>query len=345
MKPISKKAVQRAGRLLKHSPKDAQAYEVLACWRSLHSYPLTAINNFLKQKCIQLNLKNVIIAQRLKRTPSIIKKLQRFENMNLARMQDIGGLRVIVNNIHEVYQLHDSLVKNRKHKHEPLLPPDDYIKTPKPDGYRSLHQVFKFYSMAKPEYNGLQIELQIRTKLQHSWATAVEAIGMIEKSSLKTGEGHADFKQFFKLASLLFAQCEQAGVQAKVDHHWMSNIVKELASIERQHQIFNKLESFILSAKHLKKLIKTYDVQNSYYILVTNLNSKRVDVFPFFVDQKKYAYQLYQSLEHLHQDDSEVDIVLINVETIHQIEKAYPNYFLDTQEFIRVIKKICQQYA
>ena len=92
--------------------------------------------------------------------------------------------------------------------HEPILPPVDYIEKPKDDGYRSLHQVFKYKSTIAPELNGLFIELQIRTKLQHSWATAVETLGLVEKSSFKTGEGAEEFKRFFKLASVLFAHHE-----------------------------------------------------------------------------------------------------------------------------------------
>lgn len=342
---ISKKAVKRAGELLKQNAQDSSAYEILSEWRSYHSYPLLAINNLLKRKCTQLNLKNAIIAQRLKRTPSIIKKLKRFEKMNLARMQDIGGLRIIVDDIQDVYKLYDSIVNNRKHKHEPLLPPDDYIKTPKSDGYRSLHQVFKFYSVAKQEYNGLNIELQIRTKLQHNWATAVEAFSMIEKTSLKTGEGKESFKKFFKLVSVLFEHEEQTCTSPILNQNEITKLITAILNIEKQHQIFRKLESFILSAKHLKKLIKTHQVGKHDYILLTNIQTKRVDVFTFFVDQREYANHVYNAFERLHANDSDIDLVLIHVEKINQIEKAYPNYFLDTQEFITSIKKICKKHS
>ncbi len=178
----SKKKVQKAGKKL---AKDDTSIE--------------EFNNAmatLRSKVKRLGFKAPIIAQRLKRTPSIIRKLQRFPSMSLASMQDIGGIRIVLSSIDDVYKLHDDIIKNSgrskhepllppydyiKSKHEPLLPPYDYIKQPKQDGYRSLHQVFKYKSEQYSELNGLQIELQIRTKLQHAWATAVETLGIIER--------------------------------------------------------------------------------------------------------------------------------------------------------------------
>ena len=63
--------------------------------------------------------------------------------MQLDRMQDIGGIRAVVNNVREVRFIHESLIKGR-HKHRPVMPPKDYIAEPKPDGYRGIHQVFKY---------------------------------------------------------------------------------------------------------------------------------------------------------------------------------------------------------
>ncbi len=49
-----------------------------------------------------------------------------------------------------------------------------------PHGYRSLHQVFSINSRTHPKLNSLRVELQIRTKLQHSWATAVRLLELLK---------------------------------------------------------------------------------------------------------------------------------------------------------------------
>ena len=71
-----------------------------------------------------------LVAQRLKRTPSIVEKLRRFESMSLDRMQDIGGLRVIVPEIDNVYRLYRLIVSSKRFKYQLELPPHDYIREP-----------------------------------------------------------------------------------------------------------------------------------------------------------------------------------------------------------------------
>ena len=57
-------------------------------------------------------------------------------------------------------------------------------------------------------FNGRRIEVQIRTQLQHSWATAVEAIGMVRGEDLKGGEGNMEWLRLFELMSSEFAEIE-----------------------------------------------------------------------------------------------------------------------------------------
>src|SRR5436189_6212680 len=106
---FSKNQVNRAGEILA-APKafsaDDQewASRVLANWRACHGYPINTFQATLRQKLKVID-NQAIVAQRLKRAPSIILKLQRFEGMKLARMQDIGGLRAVVNSIPKVRKL------------------------------------------------------------------------------------------------------------------------------------------------------------------------------------------------------------------------------------------------
>lgn len=96
----SKSQVNRAGGILvapeAYSLEDQKwAGLVLANWRACHGYPINTFQATLRQKLKVID-DAAIVAQRLKRAPSIIFKLQRFDGMKLARMQDIGGLRAVV---------------------------------------------------------------------------------------------------------------------------------------------------------------------------------------------------------------------------------------------------------
>ena len=82
----------------------------------------------------------------------------------------------------------------------------DYISHPKTDGYRSIHLVYRYSSdKGKEEYNGLLIEVQIRSKLQHLWATAIETVDFFTRQAIKSNEGQKEWADFFKLVSSAFA--------------------------------------------------------------------------------------------------------------------------------------------
>src|SRR6185437_184594 len=99
--------------------------------------------------------------------------------------QDIGGCRAIVGSIADVYGIVDKYDKSRfAHTFKNRK---DYISSPKPDGYRSYHLIYQYSGIGPTEcYNGLHIEVQLRTQLQHAWATAVEIVGTITKQALKS---------------------------------------------------------------------------------------------------------------------------------------------------------------
>lgn len=333
---LSKSQVNRAGRRLVDNPKDGEAMAILSEWRSLHAYPINTFQALLRKHIKRLKMK-AMIAQRLKRTPSIIRKIQRFDNMQLARMQDIGGIRVIVKSVDEVYRLHKSLVAGR-HQHEPILPPKDYIKAPKADGYRSLHQVFKYNATSHDSADGLAIELQIRTQLQHYWATAVETLGLIERSSFKTGQGSDEYKQFFRLASVLFAHHEKQTVIDAYQNTPIPWVVDEFIALEQSLQAFHKLTSIIITADH----IDGFDSKKeAYYLMELDTNMGVVNLTPFTKTQQSLAENIYKLREIENIDNPHIEIVLMSVQSFKDIKKAYPNYFLDTQSFIFNLKKLC----
>ncbi len=343
----SKKKVQKAGKKLAKDDTSIEEFNnamaILSQWRSLHSYPINTFQATLRGKVKRLGFKAPIIAQRLKRTPSIIRKLQRFPSMSLASMQDIGGIRIVLSSIDDVYKLHDDIIKNSgRSKHEPLLPPYDYIKQPKQDGYRSLHQVFKYKSEQYSELNGLQIELQIRTKLQHAWATAVETLGIIEKSSFKTGEGTEEFKRFFMLASALFSYKEKQPITPALTDIDIKVIANELVNLEQDLQIFAKLKGLIVTAKQ----IETASNNSSEYHLMeldTSKEQPSVSLIAFTQSQLTIAENFYKIREIETQDKPNIELVLISAGNIKDIKKAYPNYFLDTQAFIKSLSNVCKQ--
>lgn len=114
-----------------------------------------------------------LIAQRIKRLSSVELKLERFRTMKLPQMQDIRGCRVIVSSVAQVRALAVNFQKSRtRNKFDHT---DDYIDRPQRTGYRGIHLIYRFSSAKTLRLcNGLKIEIQLRSPLQHAWATAVE---------------------------------------------------------------------------------------------------------------------------------------------------------------------------
>lgn len=202
----SKKQINDAGRHVSDSsisPEKRMEYlSIIDNWRAAHAFPMNTFAVNLRRQVS--DIPGAIVAQRLKRLDTIRGKMERFPDMKLHRMQDIGGCRVIVPTVDDVYKVKDRLEKSRI-RHEAKTP-KDYIKAPNPQtGYRGVHLIYKYKSDRNTDYNGLSVEIQIRTRLQHMWATAVETVGLFTDNGLKFNQGSQDWLDFFRMISELFA--------------------------------------------------------------------------------------------------------------------------------------------
>src|SRR5262249_12016155 len=128
----SNNKVKRAGVVLaspdEHNDgQQMRAAFVMAYWRGLHAYPINTFQALLRKKLGAID-EDAIVAQRLKRFASIVLKLQRFPTMQLARMQDIGGLRAVVGRVSQLRPLEDAY-RNASFKHV-LTHSKDYLNEP-----------------------------------------------------------------------------------------------------------------------------------------------------------------------------------------------------------------------
>jgi hypothetical protein len=80
------------------------ALQIVSNWRSSHSYPLQVIKMTLLKRSRQID-PQAIVAQRLKRLPSIELKLSRNRHMQLTQMQDIAGCRAVLGKVSDVEKL------------------------------------------------------------------------------------------------------------------------------------------------------------------------------------------------------------------------------------------------
>lgn len=335
----SKSKIDKAGRTLKDPMATKQEIEdamvILSQWRGLHSHALNTFQAMLRTRAKKYS--NSTVAQRLKRLPSILNKLSRLSS-RLSQMQDIAGLRVIVQTTQEAKQFHKNLLKYHS-AHIPVQPPTDYIENPKESGYRSIHQIFEYRNKSHPELNTLKVEVQIRSLLQHAWATAVETLGAIEHSSFKTGDGSDQFKRFFQLASALISYREGTPILQEFRDREISSLIDEFEALEQSLNIFKKLRSVTIASKNVIGFHESY-----YQLLILNTMKEELNLIPFDEKQISFAEEMYASLEKKYENDPAILVVLISAGDLKSIQKAYPNYFLDTKYFIDTLQEICSTF-
>jgi len=175
------------------------ALSVINNWRTSHGFPLNTLQMNLRDVANRYD-RDPTIAQRIKRLPSIRHKLERFQKMHLSQMQDLGGCRAVLSSVENVRQVADYYKTSSRMKHK-LVREDSYIDQPKPSGYRATHLVYSYFSDKSTTWNGLKIEVQIRSRRQHAWATAVETVGTFTQQALKSSLGAEAWLRFFALMS------------------------------------------------------------------------------------------------------------------------------------------------
>jgi len=339
----SRTQVNKSGKLLysyfwkqekSHSEMDiARAFVILNYWRTCHVYPINTFQATLRNKLKGIDEKAIVV-QRLKRLPSIVIKLNRFPTMKLTRMQDIGGLRAIVSSMKEVHKLVNNY-EQTKFLHE-LYKKDDYIELPKKSGYRSVHLVYRYNNPLKPEYNGLFVELQIRTRIQHSWATAVETMGTYLDHALKSSEGPEAWLQFFTLASSAFAILESTAKIPEYEQYNNYETYKMLIEKAISLDIKQKLMAFSIATRN----IRITESKGIFHLIILDLKGKSVQIQSFSKDRLTEANKYYLNIEKQIAKGKKLQAVLVSAKSIKTLKQAYPNFFLDTREFIKHIDRI-----
>ena len=171
-----------------------ETYNQLDQWTTvmfLYNSALKAINTkieILNNEFIHLYNYNPIehIKSRLKTPESIVKKLKRggyevtIPNM-IEHLSDIAGIRIICSFSPDIYRIAEMIARQSD---VTVLVVKDYIKNPKPNGYKSYHMVVTIPIYLSDGPVDTKVEIQIRTIAMDFWAS-------LEHKIYYKFEGHA----------------------------------------------------------------------------------------------------------------------------------------------------------
>ena len=310
----------------------AQSISIVEDWRKLHSVPLEELVVKVDELLVAAGIKALFSSQRLKRMPSIIGKLTRNKEMGLGGIQDIGGARFVFEKISDVLAARKVIESASFDRFTQVRNTYDYIGKPKDSGYRSIHFVYK-YSSDDPDYDGLSVELQIRTRLQHGWATAVETAELISHSPLKSGLGDEKWLEFFRLASVIFARKEQMPVNDQFVGMTDEMTCKQYGELESQYMFLDKLKALVGAVR----IASTHSFEKGYAILLIQYDKRTVSFNHFTSQEFDKASELYSKLEDTLTRYNGA-VVLVSVADLKELQDAYPSYFLDAGEFISALE-------
>ncbi len=376
---ISRKQANAAGEILKelrdqqNSEEYGKQISILNTWRHQHEEPAQIF--FKKLVGIINKYPNAMATYRLKRKESILKKLYRSNgNFELGAMDDIAGCRVIVNSVSEVYEVYNEILNLKKAKEIDIKKTKDYIKNPEESGYRSLHIIVKQTLTQEDIDRQYRIELQIRTKLQHYWSTAVEAMSEIDNVEYKDptliSKGNIRIQsclQFFKVISELFDCCENDDARSKSKEKFVNSV--------RTNDNFKEIIEDLKAARNSVTInMQKNSAQGGegLYLLELSRETQELTIHSYTMDCVEKAITNYNSKENSSisnkankiQYDTEIDSgsvnkdltvekpdaqtsyitsinrVLIYAKNKDQLGDTYPNYLYNIEKFIEKVEEL-----
>jgi hypothetical protein len=242
-------------------------------------------------------------------------------------MQDIAGCRAILATIRQVAQL-------RTYYEDSIR--DDYILNPAASGYRSVHAVSRYHGKTKTAFDGLFVETQIRSALQHAWATAVETVDTFTGSDLKSGYGDSTWRRLFALIGSAFAIREECPTVPETPTR-IFQIVRQVRELEGELGLAERLRAW----HRASQVVRNPSFRFKKYLLIEQWpNTGAVKLHTYAADQFEEASKRYSELEQSVTAENRLQVVMASADSLPALKRAYPNLFVDPSEFLKAYERI-----
>ena len=114
-------------------------------------------------------------------------------------------------------------------------------------------------------------------------------------------------------------------------------LIQILRDADQKQQILAKLKGLPTLEPVLN--LKSQNSSDIYFVLLLAVNEQNefsIKVIPF--DDEEQATLHYNALEKKNRNNTGKYVVLVRSKNLKELKKAYPNYFLDTQYFVKTIE-------
>lgn len=324
----SRERVNRAGNAVRDGSAKFNDHVTIDTWRASHRHVLNTWQSILRNRTRGTG---IIVAQRHKRIRTIVDKLVRYPKMQLSRMDDVAGCRLIFADKDALYEFRKTLHGARfRHLRKSDIDKYDYIKAPKNTGYRGVHDVYS-YNANSPEgqrYKGLLTEIQYRTLHQHAWATCVEVVGFLTESQPKFERGDHRYQDILCYASEIIARSFE-GEKSSYSELSDADVVAGFLRLDTELKFMPMLRNLNSATSEITK-------RKNVILMFSSTDDLEVRTFEHATDALKALFELEQA-------NPDKDVVLVKADTSEEVRIAFKNYFSDATDFIDLIDRGCEK--
>ncbi len=275
------------------------------------------------------------IAQRLKRKPQIIRKLKRL-SVRLTQLQDIGGCRIIVDNNRDVDKLlkfiQDHVADSSTFTISRVT---DYRDRGRDDtGYRSVHLII--------DRAGKNLELQIRSRIQHYWAESIERTSVIYGYHLKEKEGDEAVIAYFKVLSDVFYEIEGSREPSHQSKILLDDLRLRAEAVISQSDKNRVFDSFVNEdiVKTLSAAEGASDGLNNW-LIVFDWNTGAFVTWDTVGRDPLEAVKKYVSYERQFTAADNYEVVMIGSSDVSSVRKTHSHYF-GIDEYENILESLDQ---
>jgi hypothetical protein len=174
--------------------------------------------------------------------------------------------------------------------------------------------------------------MQLRSQFQHAWATAVEIVGTFTRQALKSSQGEGDWLRFFVLMGSAIARMEGTPLVPGTPSD-DGEFIDELKAVAHSVDAVRRLRAFSIAPDQ----VDYAGVKRAHYFLLElNVETNELNIQAFTARESELASEKYLEAEKRLGDGN--DAVLVSVESLAALRKAYPNYYADTDMFVSLVE-------
>jgi len=114
------------------------------------------------------------------------------------------------------------------------------------------------------------------------------------------------------------------------------DLVAEIKDAEHQLDAMRRLTAFSTAPLEIEAAPRG---RNHFFLLELNLQTNELNIKGFSASQLDEASQLYLDAEKRLENSTSSDAVLVSVESLASLRRAYQNYYLDTDTFVYLVQE------